>query len=682
MPTNRFVQLRSSNASRAFAITGIDSYSSKFQTRLITTINGSQWRTISLPLNATTQEIRDIADNGATLTVVGTGGLVLQSPDQGLSWVPVTVPGLVKGTAVAWFGGKWVIVGTDATGVRAFLSSGSDAWETIMDCGIPTLPFEFLTKFSAHGRLYFFQRNRLPVTTTDARSWQRIQYPTTGSDQCDYAATIGGIIAIASGAADAYTAPPDGSVWTKVPALQTGVTGIDSVDGRLFLMSTSQMKEWSSIDLALDLLPATSAQLGVGDTLRVPISVTNLGLTTPTENLSVDAWLSPDGFRGDGNDVYLGRMPLSTGLPPAGGTVSADLAFTLPDSIHPGNLRVIVGLDQEGELLEQNSSNNIGVSAEPLVTIPQHRLNLASNGSGSISANQVAEYYPHKARISFMARPGKGARFAGWGGDAVGTLSETLLIMDSDKSVVANFVATSALTAFSRGAGAVVLDASDGLYETGTTAALRAVPAEGWTFAGWSGALGGANPEATLLMNEPKSVTATFRQSFADWAARAFAVPELANPLISGSDADPDADGLVNWREWLHASNPKDDSSTGRSVMRREARWMVMTYTRLAVMPEGYDARCVASSDLRNWSIPIQERVLDSAGGIDTIEVRVDTTGRPALFLSVADTRPAVAAPSTAWSEAVFPSISEQSQPLISSKAADPDGDAHSNWRE
>jgi pectate lyase len=68
------------------------------------------------------------------------------------------------------------------------------------------------------------------------------------------------------------------------------------------------------------------------------------------------------------------------------------------------------------------------------------------------------------------------------------------------------------LTVATQGLGSV--DPAGGSFIEGTTIPLRATPASGWVFAGWTGDLtGNANP-APLSMDGPKSVTARFTPDF------------------------------------------------------------------------------------------------------------------------------------------------------------------------
>ncbi|NLI80094.1 MAG: hypothetical protein GX443_00180 [Deltaproteobacteria bacterium] len=60
------------------------------------------------------------------------------------------------------------------------------------------------------------------------------------------------------------------------------------------------------------------------------------------------------------------------------------------------------------------------------------------------------------------------------------------------------------------GSGGVSLDPAGGAYAAGTVVGLTAVPSAGWEFAGWSGALSGVDPSASLTITGDTQVGATF----------------------------------------------------------------------------------------------------------------------------------------------------------------------------
>jgi hypothetical protein len=58
----------------------------------------------------------------------------------------------------------------------------------------------------------------------------------------------------------------------------------------------------------------------------------------------------------------------------------------------------------------------------------------------------------------------------------------------------------------------VVLDPPGGVYDAGTVVTLTAEPDSDYLFTGWSGALGGDDNPATIVMDDDRDVTATFRR--------------------------------------------------------------------------------------------------------------------------------------------------------------------------
>jgi len=87
----------------------------------------------------------------------------------------------------------------------------------------------------------------------------------------------------------------------------------------------------------------------------------------------------------------------------------------------------------------------------------------------------------------------------------LGVARATGTILDDDP-VVETFVLSVAVV----GSGSVTLDPPGGSYPAGTLVTLTAVPAADWTFAGWSGDLGGAASPTALGMSGDRHVEARF----------------------------------------------------------------------------------------------------------------------------------------------------------------------------
>lgn len=649
-PSSASVRRVIANNTRALAILVPDSFPGT-QGVLCRTTDGVAWQTLSSgPTGINLGKVHVLVDNGSQLLLVDTSGKVAVSTNDGVSWSALTIPELSLAKTAAWYNNRWIVIGTDTTGsnapLKVFHSVDGTSWtkgnSTGLTSGSSSIYRASLT--AGHGKLLCSMENAAPAISTDGLTWSAF-----GTTVIPYGnivtATASGWASFKPSSSSASPAemsitPPTGTTWSATTVPSQGATGIKNVDGVMFVFAPNAVYEIPNADDAIALVDGGPVTLGVGDTLQAQLVFRNSGTTASAGSFSFDGWLSPDPWFGDANDIYLGRLPLAGPPPAPGAETTISLGYVLPDTIRPGNMHLIVRLVPDFSRYESSLSNNTSISRNPDYQIPQWSLNASTVGNGQIAMGLTAQSYPHKARLFFLARPGKGARFSGWSGDALGSMSEALIIMDGNKSITANFANTSLLTTVAKGGGSVTLDSDDGSYIHGTTASLLATPLPGWTFSGWQGALTSQNADETLVVNGPQTAIAVFVRTFDDWKSDQFTSAELANPAVSGADADPDGDGLPNWREWLHASSPKDGSSTGLSEMIRDGNRVSFTYTRLASMPAGYSTRFVASADLSNWNLPFSEKVVETTNGIDLIEVRLDTTGTSAAFFSLLDARP------------------------------------------
>ena len=129
---------------------------------------------------------------------------------------------------------------------------------------------------------------------------------------------------------------------------------------------------------------------------------------------------------------------------------------------------------------------------------------------------------PSGSTVTLKAVADDGFVLSAWGGSCAGTDNTCTLTMDSDRTATATFVAAPVpLTvdvagngnvsggsgAINCGNGANICSAS---FAANATVTLVATPSTGGTFVGWTGACGGTSTTCTVLMNQAKSVTATF----------------------------------------------------------------------------------------------------------------------------------------------------------------------------
>jgi uncharacterized repeat protein (TIGR02543 family) len=132
----------------------------------------------------------------------------------------------------------------------------------------------------------------------------------------------------------------------------------------------------------------------------------------------------------------------------------------------------------------------------------------ATNGTVTKTPNQTS--YTAGQTVTLQAVPNAGYAFSGWSGDLTGTTNPATLVMNSNKSVTANFTALAYTLAVSATNGTVTRTPDETSYTSGQTVTLQATPNAGYTFSGWSGDLTGTANPATLVMDADKSVTANF----------------------------------------------------------------------------------------------------------------------------------------------------------------------------
>ena len=155
----------------------------------------------------------------------------------------------------------------------------------------------------------------------------------------------------------------------------------------------------------------------------------------------------------------------------------------------------------------------VSCSKDPVIYILTTSANPVEGGTVS----PVTKQYNEGETASITATPAAEYVFDKWTGAEGG--SETTIVMDSDKTVVANFVKKKyALTTSVEGEGTVTEKviktgaATD--YNSGTVVELTATPSAEWVFKEWIGDLTGTENPVQLTIDEAKNVTAVFVENF------------------------------------------------------------------------------------------------------------------------------------------------------------------------
>lgn len=105
--------------------------------------------------------------------------------------------------------------------------------------------------------------------------------------------------------------------------------------------------------------------------------------------------------------------------------------------------------------------------------------------------------------------------------------------------------------------------------------------------------------------SNPATVTISANNTFADWRNSVFNSTQLANPLISGPDADPDGDGFSNTKEYIFGTAPLTRESSPLSL-NVGSTTSSLSFTARTATGAGYAGRT------RHYAL---EKVSDLAGG-------------------------------------------------------------------
>ena len=163
-------------------------------------------------------------------------------------------------------------------------------------------------------------------------------------------------------------------------------------------------------------------------------------------------------------------------------------------------------------LLNETPGAGVSVSVLPekLLTTT---VSPAAGGSLAISPASADGYYMQGTTVRLTAAPAAGYVFTQWGGGASGATSPVNVVMDSDRSVTANFKQKRTLTLAATTGGSVSASPAPtgGYYIDGAVVTITATESAGYMFTGWSGAATVTTNPLSVTMDSDKSITANFK---------------------------------------------------------------------------------------------------------------------------------------------------------------------------
>ncbi len=418
-----------------------------------------------------------------------------------------------------------------------------------------------------------------------------------------------------------------GQSWEQLYSATSG--SLEVIADTVYIKDSTSLRPVLAADLQVTAVNGTPSNMAVGANLNASVSLKNVGLKpiTAGTNLQIKGALSRDGLFENDDDVFVGTVNavISSELV-VGDSTDINLLFKVPGLRAGGEFSLV--LIVEADIPEMTRANNTAMTEGSIVTVDEFVLNVIRNGEGAVNQDFSSLRYANGTLVTLNANVAKGSSFGGWTGANVSPLSQITLMMNQDQNLTAKFLPTATLQLSIQGSGTVDGWADPGTYPVGNAASLTAQPNVGWEFAGWAGGSTSTNASINLTVTQNTNLTAIFRQTLNSWKGVHFTASELADPLISSDLADADLDGVSNWREYLHGSNPKDLRSKGVMQTGIDGGFLQMIYTRNQGAEAPYALTCGGSRDLTDWTDPeLEQRILSVSDGIETIEARMPATG-------------------------------------------------------
>jgi len=211
-------------------------------------------------------------------------------------------------------------------------------------------------------------------------------------------------------------------------------------------------------------------------------------------------------------EVTLSSLPVTGGTTSGAGTYNQGSLVTVLATPNTGY--VFFNWTYLGAIVSTNASYQFTMAGNRALVAnftSQYALALSSSpaaggttgGAGSFTAG---------TSVTVTATPNAGYSFVNWtdNGVAVSTTASYTFLINTNRTLVANFVINSYTLTTVATNGTVVKNPLQATYNYGTTATLTATPNTGYTFTSWSGDATGSTNPLTVTMNANKNITANF----------------------------------------------------------------------------------------------------------------------------------------------------------------------------
>jgi uncharacterized repeat protein (TIGR02543 family) len=211
-------------------------------------------------------------------------------------------------------------------------------------------------------------------------------------------------------------------------------------------------------------------------------------------------------------EVTLSSLPITGGTTSGAGTFNQGSLVTVLATPNTGY--VFFNWTYLGAIVSTNASYQFTMAGNRALVAnftSQYTLALSSSpvaggttgGAGSFTAG---------TSVIVTATPNAGYTFVNWTdtGVVVSTSASYTFPINTNRTLVANFLINSYTLTTVATNGTVVKNPVQATYNNGTTVALTATPNTGYTFTSWSGDANGSTNPLTVTMNANKNITANF----------------------------------------------------------------------------------------------------------------------------------------------------------------------------
>lgn len=131
---------------------------------------------------------------------------------------------------------------------------------------------------------------------------------------------------------------------------------------------------------------------------------------------------------------------------------------------------------------------------------------------GSITMDPALSVFSHGQELTLLAVAKPGFAFSSWQGDVSSTDNPLKITVVENVSVLATFKPLWPVFVEQAAGGRILTNPEANLFIEGSRVSVIAVPEDGYRFDRWLGALSGSDSAATLIINEPKSISAVFAE--------------------------------------------------------------------------------------------------------------------------------------------------------------------------